>query len=63
MNGLLVGIGKLYGIEGICLLGETSGYVIDANASKHLLEILLSVLDLKIIWRKLIKNQMIQFCS
>ena len=48
MNGLLVGMGKLYGIEGICLLGETSGYVIDANASKYLLEILLSVLDLKI---------------
>lgn len=48
MNGLLVGMGKLYGIDGICLLGETSGYVIDANASKHLLEILLPILDLKI---------------
>ena len=48
MNGLLVGMAKLYGIEGICLLGETSGYVIDANASKYLLEILLSILDLKI---------------
>jgi proteasome assembly chaperone (PAC2) family protein len=34
MNGLILGLGKLRGIEGTCLLGETSGYVIDAKASK-----------------------------
>ena len=43
MNGLILGLGKLRGIEGICLLGETSGYVIDAKASKNLLEILNNV--------------------
>ena len=48
MNGLILGLGKLRGIEGICLLGETSGYVIDAKASKHLLEILNNVLDIHI---------------
>jgi uncharacterized protein len=48
MNGLILGLGKLRGIEGICLLGETSGYVIDAKASKHLLEILNNVLGIHI---------------
>ena len=48
MNGLILGLGKLRGIEGICLLGETSGYVIDAKASKNLLEILNNVLGINI---------------
>jgi uncharacterized protein len=34
MNGLIIGIAKLRGMQGTCLLGETSGYVIDAKASK-----------------------------
>jgi proteasome assembly chaperone (PAC2) family protein len=33
MNGLIIGIAKLRGIKSTCLLGETSGYVIDAKAS------------------------------
>lgn len=48
MNGLILGLGKLRGIEGICLLGETSGYVIDAKASKNLLEIVNNVLGIHI---------------
>ncbi len=48
MNGLILGLGKLRGIEGTCLLGETSGYVIDAKASKNLLEILNKILGIKI---------------
>ena len=48
MNGLILGLGKLRGMEGICLLGETSGYVIDAKASKNLLEILNNVLGINI---------------
>jgi uncharacterized protein len=43
MNGLIVGIAKLRGIKGICLLGETSGFVVDAKASKVVLESLLSI--------------------
>jgi proteasome assembly chaperone (PAC2) family protein len=31
MNGLIIGITKLDGIKGICLLGETSRYDIDAK--------------------------------
>src|SRR5215207_7024015 len=48
MNGLILGLGKLRGIEGICLLGETYGYVIDAKASKNLLEIVNNVLGIHI---------------
>ncbi len=48
MNGILLGIGKIHNINGISLLGETSGYVIDANASKYVLETLLSIVKLEI---------------
>ena len=41
MNGLIVGVAKLLAIEGTCLLVETSGYVVDAKASKSILECLI----------------------
>jgi uncharacterized protein (TIGR00162 family) len=40
MNGLVIGIAARRGLEGACLLGETSGYLVDAGASKAVLEIL-----------------------
>ena len=46
MNGLIIGVGKRRGITGVCLLGETSGYVVDAKASKAVLETLAKMLDL-----------------
>ena len=48
MNGLIIGIAKLRGLEGTCLLGETSGYVVDAKASKAILESLLSVIGIRV---------------
>ena len=48
MNGILLGIGKINNLNGISLLGETSGYVIDANASKYILKKLLEIVDLDI---------------
>ena len=48
MNGILLGIGKINNLNGISLLGETSGYVIDANASKYILKKLLSIVNLDI---------------
>jgi uncharacterized protein (TIGR00162 family) len=48
MNGLILGIGKLFKMQGICLLGETSGYVIDAIASKNILRILMEITGLKV---------------
>jgi uncharacterized protein (TIGR00162 family) len=40
MNGLLIGLAALRGLEGACLLGETSGYVVDAGASQMVLDVL-----------------------
>jgi len=53
MNGLLIGVAALRGLEGACLLGETSGYVVDAGASKAVLEMLSKVVDLSIDTSKL----------
>ena len=46
MNGLIIGIAKLRGMQGACLLGETSGYVVDAKSSKSLVETLLSIVGI-----------------
>jgi hypothetical protein len=48
MNGLVIGIAKLRGIKGTCLLGETSGYVVDAKASKAVLETLLGMIKVEV---------------
>ncbi|MDE1862312.1 MAG: proteasome assembly chaperone family protein [Thaumarchaeota archaeon] len=48
MNGLIIGVGKRKNITGICLLGETSGYVVDAAAAKAVLETLSRILGLKL---------------
>ena len=48
MNGLVIGIAKMRGLQGTCLLGETSGYVVDAKASKAVLETLLKVINVKV---------------
>jgi len=48
MNGLVVGIAKLRSMKGTCLLGETSGYVVDAKASKAVLEALLGMVKVNV---------------
>lgn len=53
MNGLLIGIASLRGLEGACLLGETSGYVVDAAASKSVLDSLSGIIGLTIDTAKL----------
>jgi hypothetical protein len=47
-SGLLLGMGSLRGMEGVCLMGETPGYFIDAEAAKALLMILVSLLNLEV---------------
>ncbi|MGA9149915.1 MAG: proteasome assembly chaperone family protein [Candidatus Nitrosopolaris sp.] len=56
MNGLIIGIAKLRGIRGTCLLGETSGYVVDAKASKSILETLLQIVGINIDMKNLEKR-------
>ena len=48
MNGLVIGIAKLRNMKGVCLLGETSGYVVDAKASKAVLESLLQIINVRV---------------
>lgn len=48
MNGIILGLAKLRGTKGICLLGETSGYVVDANASQAVLKALLDIIRVEI---------------
>ena len=53
MNGLVVGIAGQHGLEGACLLGETSGYVVDAGASKVVLEALEKIIGIEVDTSKL----------
>ncbi|MDV2480636.1 proteasome assembly chaperone family protein [Methanoculleus sp. Wushi-C6] len=39
-SGLLLGLGEARGIEGICLMGETSGYIVDPKSADSLLSVL-----------------------
>ena len=46
-SGLLLAVGKLNGIDGVCLMGETSGYIPDPFAAKKILQILGDMFGLK----------------
>lgn len=46
--GLMLGLGKARGIEGICLMGETSGYLVDPKSAAAVLGILCTLLDLNV---------------
>jgi len=54
-SGLLVGLSKLYGIKGLVLLGETTGFPIitDPTAAEAVLDILKKILKIKIDLSKL----------
>jgi len=47
MNGVIIGMAKQASLSGTCLLGETSGYVVDAKASKAVLEILCKMIKIE----------------
>ena len=47
-SGLLLGLGKLQGIHGGCLMGETSGYMGDPKSASAVLKSLQKLLNLKI---------------
>jgi hypothetical protein len=46
--GLLVALGKLRRIRGLCLLGETPGVMVDPRAAKAVLEVLLPMLGIEV---------------
>ena len=47
-SGLLLGLGKLRNIKGACLMGETPGYFIDAEAAEAILGKLANLLNIEI---------------
>ncbi|OQD59486.1 hypothetical protein MBBAR_3c01420 [Methanobrevibacter arboriphilus JCM 13429 = DSM 1125] len=47
-SGLLLGLGKLRNIRGACLMGETPGYFIDAEAAEAILGKLANLLNIEI---------------
>lgn len=47
-SGLFLGLGVRQGIHGMCLMGETPGYFIDAEAAEALLKKLSSILNFEI---------------
>ena len=52
-SGLLLGIGKIQGIEGACLMGETSGYFADPKSAQAVLGILTKILNVEIDYSEL----------
>lgn len=57
-SGLLLGLGKTYGIDGLCLMGETLGMPLltDPKASDKVLQVLSKILNLRIDLSKLEKT-------
>ena len=47
-SGLLLGIGKLRGIEGTCFMGETPGYLVDPKSAEAILKVLSKILGIEI---------------
>ncbi|MEA4956546.1 hypothetical protein SDC9_07681 [bioreactor metagenome] len=47
-SGLLLGLGKIRNIKGACLMGETPGYFIDAEAAEAILGKLTKILNIEV---------------
>jgi uncharacterized protein (TIGR00162 family) len=47
-SGLLLGLGKVYGLKAVCLMGETSGYFVDPKGAEVVLRVLAEILNVEI---------------
>jgi uncharacterized protein len=47
-SGLMLGLGKMEGLEAVCLMGETSGYFVDPKGAEAVLKVLMSLLHIDI---------------
>jgi len=47
-SGLFLGLGRLFGMEGVCLMGETSGYFVDPRSAQAVLKVLAKILEVDI---------------
>jgi len=51
--GLLIGLGKIRKMPGLCLMGETHGGFVDAKSARAVLDVLCKVLEIKVDMKKL----------
>ena len=47
-SGLFLGLGRMFGMEGACLMGETSGYFVDPRSAEAVLKVLGQMLGVTI---------------
>jgi len=47
-SGLLLGLGKLRGVQGVCFMGETPGYLVDPKSAKAVLKILIKITKVEV---------------
>ena len=52
-SGLMLGLGRLYDVQAVCLMGETSGYFVDPKSAHAVLDILTKVLNVTINFEEL----------
>jgi uncharacterized protein (TIGR00162 family) len=52
-SGLLLGLGKIYGMRSVCLMGETSGYFVDPKGAEAVLRILAKILNVEVDYKAL----------
>ena len=52
-SGLLLGLGKLRGLQGTCFMGETPGYLVDPKSAKAVLKILNKITNIDINFSRL----------
>jgi len=48
VSGLLLGLGARRGFEAACLMGETSGYLVDPKSARAVIEVLENLLDFEV---------------
>ena len=47
-SGLLLGLGRLRGLKGVCFMGETPGYLVDPKSAKEVLKVLMKATNLEV---------------
>jgi uncharacterized protein len=47
VSGLLLGMGQMRGLEAVCLMGVTSGYLVDPKSAQEVLRILSTILKIE----------------
>jgi uncharacterized protein (TIGR00162 family) len=53
VSGLLLGLGERRGVPAACLMGETSGYLVDPKSARAVLEVLQSLLGIELDYESL----------